>query len=92
MEIYVQNLLTNGGNDAPNQFVIWSGGEVHFQSYSTHIASFKDGVLELTRYWDCSRTTMKYFAQWLEEYTPFVYGGAKDFRKAIESNEKIVLK
>ena len=42
-----------------NQFVIFTGEETYFQSYSSVVAMVKNGVLTLGKDWDYSHTTLK---------------------------------
>lgn len=72
--ISVRNLLSpRSGREVPNQFMIHCNGDVYFQSYDSVCACYhfnqEEGgyILILGYYWDYSRTTMKYFREWLDE-------------------------
>lgn len=60
------------GAKVANQFVIESDGVDVFQSYNSTIAKYSnvngDILLEVGEDWDYSRTTMRYFKQFLSEY------------------------
>lgn len=53
-----------------NQFVIFGDNkEIEFQSYDSLIARIeKNGTLELSIRWDYSKTTLKHFYIFLDEY------------------------
>lgn len=93
MDVHVENLTTNGGNVAQEQVVVMVGGLMKFISYSTDIAYYDDntGQLEVTEDWEYSNTTMKYFKQFIEDYTEHDYISAKDFREQLKNNDKIEL-
>lgn len=56
------------GNPVANQYEIITDDTVYFQSYQTVIAR-KDGYkLTISDDWNYSRTTAKYFYQWLGLY------------------------
>ena len=63
----IMNLQTDGGNFAPNQFVIFTNEGRWFQSYTSMIAFVpKDGgKIQLGSDYDYSRTTMKYLCRFL---------------------------
>jgi len=58
----VRNLRSSRGNTIPNQFEIYDGGKLYFQSYDVIIAmKDADGQIYLDEYyWDYSRATSKY--------------------------------
>ena len=93
MNVNVENLTTNGGNVAQEQVVVMVGSLIKFISYGTDIAYYNDntGQLDVTEDWDYSSTTMKYFKQFIEDYTDHDYISAKDFREQLENNDKIEL-
>lgn len=73
-EVSVRNLLSpRSGREVPNQFMIHCNKDVYFQSYDSvcacyHLRPEEGGyVLILGYYWDYSRTTLKYFREWLGE-------------------------
>jgi len=83
MNVRVQNMTSNNGNDVPNQFEIFTKDAVYFQSYSTVIVKkrLKDGQVYLDKNkWDYSTTTGKYRNQFLRE-------GIAETRKKIENGE-----
>lgn len=59
-----------GNNGAvKNQFLVWKGNDVYFQSYDSMIAKrTAEGEVSLDeRYWNYSKTTSKYRNQFLGE-------------------------
>ena len=80
----VENMRTASGGYAPNQFKIWTGGGVVFQSYRSQIATkCNDGTVTLYGpYWDMySYTTNRYLLQFLNE------DSIKDVREKVKSGE-----
>ena len=71
----MQNLRTRGGHKAPNQYVEFKGEDTYFISYSSVCAKFNrvTKLLTLGLNWDYSQTTMRYLAQFINEYTDFRY-------------------
>jgi len=68
-KIKVENMQSPNGNDAPNQFIIYTEEGVYFQSYRSTIA-FKPrhGKIQLDENkCDYSRTTGKYLNMFLGE-------------------------
>lgn len=65
----VMNLESpRSGNPVANQFVISTeNGEV-FQSYQTPIAKKEGVIYTISNDWNYSRTTSKYFYQWLRSF------------------------
>ena len=68
----IQNMTSSRGNKVPNQFIIFDGDTIYFQSYDSIIVkrTSEDGerVVYLDeRYWDYSRTTGKYRNEFLRE-------------------------
>lgn len=63
-------LINERGNAANNQYVTTDGALVHFTSYTTHIATINRETkeIEMTTYWDYSRTTLKYTCQFLRRH------------------------
>jgi hypothetical protein len=76
----VRNLESSRGNSIPNQFEIYDGGKLYFQSYDVIIAMKDvDGQVWLDEhYWDYSKTTSKYRNVFLRNTT-------KDCRDNIEN-------
>ena len=60
--IKVENMFNpDNGRDIPNQFRIYTGNGVLFQSYKTIIAKKQNGKVYLdSNAWDYSRTTSKW--------------------------------
>ncbi len=79
--VKVQNMQNSNGNNAVNQFEIFTNDGVYFQSYSTVIA-FKDtktGKIYLDKdKWDYSVTTGRFRNDFLNE-------GIAETRKKIEA-------
>ena len=83
----VSNMTNSNGRTVPNQFIIYHGAFVYFQSYETIIARKGKGkgkgkgkvVLDKDS-WDFSATTGKYRNQFLSE-------GIVETRKKIASGE-----
>ena len=68
-KIKIENMLSNNGNEVPNQFEITTDEGVYFQSYKTIIA-FKpyanSPVLLDKESWDYSVTTSRYRNKFLD--------------------------
>ena len=60
--IRVNNMVSDRGNDIPNQFELRFDGGIVFQSYNSVIAVklYNDNKVYLGDDWDYSRTTGKY--------------------------------
>ena len=74
--------LTNArGNKVANQYIIFDGYKTSFQSYQSLICTYDESTGKLRVYedWDYSRTTLKYFYQFLREFTPFGVGHKQGF-------------
>lgn len=72
-----------------NQFVIYTGRGVVFQSYDSFICEIEYGTITKIGYnWDYSRTTSKHLKWFLEKYMRYEnpYLTKKDFRKFIEEH------
>jgi hypothetical protein len=66
----VTNMITRGGNVAPNHYIINDGlGNIYFQSYGSIVArADRSGNITLDTYsWDYSKTTGQYRNQFLNE-------------------------
>ena len=62
MKPRVRQMLTRGGNPAPNQFLLYTPDGTYFQSYNSTIA-FRDhnGKIQLDENtWNYSKTTAEY--------------------------------
>lgn len=78
----VENMTTNSGAKAANQFLITTKEYICFQSYDSTIARIYnngDTILD-SYYWDYSVTTGRYRNQFLNE-------GIKDTRVKIKTGE-----
>ncbi len=83
MKTRIYNMKSPSGNDAPNQFEIYTDAGVYFQSYRSIIA-FKPcgGKIQLDEtYWDYSRTTGKYLNRFLR------VSGKKEIEQKIKAGE-----
>lgn len=76
----VSNMKSGGGSVVPNQFTIVDDeGVLYFQSYRSMIARVWQGIVQLdATYWDYSKTTMRYLAQFLETDAKTVRQRVKD--------------
>lgn len=88
MKIINFTSLTSG-RAISNQFIINSGNDYVFQSYMSLIASYNDNtkVLLVSDKWNYSKTTLKYFYQFLREYTPYIVHTRREFERIIKNNE-----
>lgn len=77
------------GRAVSNQFIINGGNDYVFQSYMSLIASYNDNtkVLLVSDKWNYSKTTLKYFYQFLREYTPYIVRTRREFDRIIKNNE-----
>lgn len=77
------------GRAISNQFIINNGNDYVFQSYLSLIASYNDDtkVLLVSDKWNYSKTTLKYFYQFLREYTPYIVRTKQEFERIIKNNE-----
>lgn len=71
-----------------NQFVIINGNIVAFQSYKTIIAIYDKDTrnLQISNKWNFSRTTSKYFYQFLRDYCSIYISTKKDFEFYLKEN------
>jgi len=66
----VKNMISNNGNEMPNQFIINTPKATYFQSYKSIIVKQTAKKTILDRYyWNYSPTTSKYRNQFLNETT-----------------------
>lgn len=75
-----------------NQYVVIEGDKKVFQSYNTVIAIYDMFTQELLlngSEWQYSKTTMKYFKDFVNYETKFIYESKKQFEKAIETDVQI---
>ena len=71
-KIKVKNMISEKGNDIPNEFEIYTPEGLYFQSYNT-IISFIDNTGQIwidEDKWDYSSTTSKYRNIFLKEKKP----------------------
>jgi len=69
MRTKVRQMVTRGGNPAPNQFLLYTPDGTYFQSYNSTIA-FRDhnGKIQLDeKTWNYSKTTAEYRRDFLKE-------------------------
>jgi len=74
--------------DVPNQFLIEDGNKSYFQSYNSIIALKDDNEGQVyldEKYWDYSRTTMKYLHKFLRTESK------KEIESRIKSGRYILL-
>lgn len=86
----ILNLTSStSGRVVSNQFIINNGNDYVFQSYLSLIASYNDDtkVLLVSDKWNYSKTTLKYFYQFLREYTPYTVRTKQEFERIIKNNE-----
>ena len=76
------------GSPVANQYVIEDKGTRTFQSYDSTIATVNEHGVKLNKeYWDYSRTTLKYLAQFLRYETGQAVNTKKDIETKIKSGE-----
>ena len=81
---YYQNSTKNA------EVVKYSDGSICLYSYDTLIATIKpDGDIELTPYWDYSRTTGQHLRQFLKDYGFGSYGSSKDIYNDLIKKRKV---
>lgn len=92
-KLKVRNMMSPQMNVVPNQFVIETSKGKAFQSYKTLIAEYREETGKLYIYydWACSRTTMKYFKEFVNSETPFLFINKRMFEDEINENDKIVM-
>ena len=71
--IKVENMLTNGGSRAANQFIIYTEDYIVLQSYETPIARYnkRSAELEIREDWEYSSTTTRYLCKFIEQWISF---------------------
>ena len=76
-------LINDKGNPAANHFVfIGEDGYESLRSYSSKVATRKDGKVTLGRHWDYSATTLRHLKHWIG-----TTDSIKVMRERIESGE-----
>ncbi len=75
----VSNMQSSNGNAVPNQFIIHTDNGVFFQSYNSIIVKKQNNTVYLdSKYYDYSKTTVKYRNMFLRETTKEVEKKIKD--------------
>lgn len=71
--IKVVQLTNDKGNPAANQFVLFSGNCIYFQSYDSVVAEYNKitGDLTLGQDYNYSKTTMKHLLIFIRNYTQY---------------------
>lgn len=77
---HARNMVSNGGNDVPNQIIIHFQNGSLFKSYGSIIAIKYNNKVYLTDHWDYSTTTGRYRNDFLNE-------GIAETRNKIDSGE-----
>lgn len=85
-DIRVEYFYNRGTNPVANQVAIINGNEITFFSYETKICILKEGKIIFLNQFDCSRTTSKYFKQFLDRFSLEEYKDKKTFEKFIDEN------
>jgi hypothetical protein len=82
----VSNMIGRSGRPVANQFTIdGGGGRLFFQSYESVIARKYLGLITLDKkYWDYSRTTLKYLGRFLNDTVGM---GKSEIQSRIDSGE-----
>lgn len=86
--IKIEQLKTNAGNPASNQFIGYTEDGKFFQSYDSLIATMNYSNKELALYpdWDYSNTTRKYLYQFFRT-CGIAISNKKDVLQAIKDGE-----
>lgn len=84
--IRVEYFYNRGTNPVANQVVVINGDEITFFSYNTKICVLKDGYIVFLDKYDFSRTTKKYFKQFLDRYSKDKCLPKKEFEQFVEDN------
>ena len=92
-------LLTDRGNPAKDQVTLYDKETMlmAFYSYNTEIAQIsfngnKGELIQLTNYYDYSRTTSKYLYKFINTYTDHDIRNKKDLEKFIKDNNITIIK
>lgn len=80
----VRNMTNPSGNEVKNQFIITGNGVTTFQSYDSQICDWDGSQLKLYSDWDYSRTTLKFFKWFLEDYTRIPYESKSKFDRNLD--------
>ena len=73
----------------PNAYIIQFSDHRVFQSYDTQVATWDGDTLIVADAWEYSKTTMKQFKVFINEYTPFEYKSAEDWRHVMNTTPAI---
>jgi len=76
-----------------NQFVIYEPSKATFQSYESTICILNNDSIETLRVgrrWDYSKTTLKHFYMFLEEYISYVWVKIKDSKNKRKAFQEIL--
>lgn len=91
----VYSLKGRTGEAVRNQFIIESNRDRSFQSYNSVVAVWDKQAKKLTlgEDWNCSKTTLKYFWQFVRDYLPSPYCDMdrKALNSMIKNGEVVVL-
>ena len=87
--IKVENMTSErSGRSVPNQFVITTDNEITFQSYESIVAIYNRQTKVVKIYNDIanfSRTTAKYFRQFLAVYIPFLFSEGEELKQIVKA-------
>ena len=87
--------MTSAGTNEPvkNQYIIavtTCDRTFMFQSYDSLIASYNGTTLTIGAHWDYSKTTVKYFRQFLQTYCPCIFHALPTGKSFSESMRKAI--
>lgn len=87
--IKVENMTSErSGRAVANQFVITTDNEITFQSYESIVAIYNRQTKVVKIYNDIanfSRTTAKFFRQFLAVYIPFLFSEGEELKQIIKA-------
>ena len=87
--IKVENMTSErSGRSVANQFIITTDNEITFQSYESIVAIYNRQTKVVKIYNDianCSRTTAKYFRQFLAVYIPFLFSEGEELKQIVKA-------
>ncbi len=86
----ITNMINKKGNTVPNQFIILDGKKTIFQSYNSKIAEWDGETLRVFPDWDYSKTTLKYFKQFINDFTSYTYTTKKEWEKIMQESKNII--
>lgn len=90
--IKVENMTSDrSGRAVPNQFVIKTSSKIVFQSYESTVAIFDRQTKLLKIYGGVamfSKTTFKYFKQFIRFYIPYLFSEGEEIQKIINEVKK----